>query len=124
MNEAEEHVKEKLIWQGKDFQNATVNLYEYERDHILEHHGEVMGNNFTAIYDTVEKPKSVYESGTERNRLVFFKMSDEATYTPKFFTKAIVEYNDEKTEGYIVTAMPSKKERGNIGDRVYPEEII
>ena len=72
----------------------------------------------------MENPDSVYYSAEGESREVFFKMSPEASYTPKFLTKTIVEFDQEKTEGFIVTAMPSKKEGGNIGDRIYPEKVI
>ena len=118
-----EHTKETLIWSGKDFQSKTVRLYERERDHILDRHGDIMGNNFTAVYDSVEHPDSVYYSGEGDTRKVYFKMSPEATYTPKYYTKTVVEFDEGDTEGFIVTAMPSKKEGGNVGSRIYPEEV-
>ena len=119
-----EHSKDNLIWSGKDHRNRTVNLYTKERDHILERHGEIMGNNFTAVYDTVEHPDSVYESGEYDNREVFFKKTTEATYGEKFFTKTIVEYEQSNTSGFIVTALPQKKEGGNVGQRTYPEDDV
>ena len=115
--ENNDHTKKNLIWSGKDHQNITVNLYVKERDHILESHGEMLGNNFTAIYDSVEHPDEVYDSGEFDNRSVFFKKSEEATYYPRFFTKTIVEYNSEGTTGFIVTSMPKEKVGGNIGRR-------
>lgn len=118
------HNKKNLIWTGTDYKNRTVNLYTPERDHILDRHGEIMGNNFTAIYDTVEHPDSVYESGEFDNREVFFKKSTEATYGDKFFTKTIVEYEDENTSGFIVTSLPQKKEGGNVGRRTYPKNDV
>lgn len=116
------HSKENLIWSGKDYKSRTVNLFVYERDHILDRHGEIMGNNFTAVYDTVQDPDAVYNSAEGDDRKVYFKMSPEATYTPRYLTKTIVEFNKEETEGFIVTAMPSKKEGGSVGDKIYPEE--
>lgn len=115
------HTNDNIIWSGKDHNSVTVKLYVNERDHIIESH-EVMENNFTAIYDTVESPDSVYESGDigyRGKRAVFFKRTKNATYFP-LLTKAIVEYNDERTEGFIVTAFPRKKEDGNVGVRTYP----
>lgn len=125
MDEKEiEHSKENLIWSGTDYQNRSVSLYVADRDHILDRHGEIMGNNFTAIYDTVENPDSVYESGEFDNREVFFKKSTEATYGQKFLTKAVVEYNENNTSGFIVTSLPTKKEGGNVGQRIYPKDKL
>lgn len=66
--------KDSLIWQGTDYRSRTVSLYEHERDHILEH--EIMGKNFTAIYETVERPDSVFLSTQNPEREVFFKVSE------------------------------------------------
>ena len=125
MSEADRaHTKENLIWQGKDYENKTVSLYVNERDHIINgHENELIADNFTAIYDSVEDPGSVYEGGNATNahgnRKVFFKKSEVATYYPRFFTKTIVEYpNDES--GFIVSAFVSKKEGGNVGKKIYP----
>lgn len=123
-NESRGHTPDNLIWHGKDYQNVTVCLFVPERDHILEGHSDMLANNFTAIYDTVSSPDSVYESGSHDNRKVFFKDSEKATYSPKFLTKTIVEYNEDQTAGFIVTAMPAKKEGGNVGKQVYPEDNV
>ena len=118
------HTPDNLIWKGKDHKNATVCLFVPERDHILEGHGEIIGNNFTAVYDSVSSPDSVYESGSRDNREVFFKDSEEATYHNRLITKTVVEYNTARTAGFIVTAMPVKKVGGNIGVRTYPENDV
>ena len=118
-----EHSKENLIWTGQDHKGRSVSLFTRERDHIIEHH-DIMGNNFTAVYDSVEDPDSVYDSAEYDNREVFFKKSTIATYSTNFFTKTIVEYEQDNKSGYIVTSMPSKKEGGNVGQRTYPENEI
>lgn len=66
------HTKDNEIWKGKDHENRTVRLYVPERDHILNGH-DIMGNNFTAIYDTVQSPRAVYKSGESDNREFFLK---------------------------------------------------
>lgn len=111
--------KEDLIWQGKDYKSRTVSLFVYERDHICEH--EVMQNNFTAIYDTVEMPDSVYESEYDAEREVFFKKTNKATYGSKFYTKVVVAYPEKGGKGYVVSAWPQPDEKGGIGDQIYPE---
>lgn len=118
------HTPDNLVWTGKDHRGATVNLYVPERDHIIYGHGEIMGNNFTAIYDSVTNPDSVYNSGSYDNREVFFKKSGNATYYPHLITKTIVEYTERREKGFIVTAMPVKKEGGNVGEQTYPENDI
>lgn len=123
-DESRGHTCETLIWTGTDHKNATVCLFTPERDHILARHDTPMGNNFTAIYDSVEAPDEVFESGSVDNREVFFKASSCATYYPGLITKTVVEYNPERTEGFIVTAMPVKKVGGNVGVRTYPESNV
>ena len=118
------HTSDSLIWKGIDHKSTTVCLFAPERDHILDGHDVPMGNNFTAIYDSVSSPDSVYKSGEYDNREVFFKLSSEASYFPRFMTKTIVEYDASRTNGFIVTAMPVKKVGGNIGVRTYPEEEL
>ncbi len=118
-----DHSKENLIWSGKDHKGRSVSLFTGERDHIIEHHG-IMWNNFTAVYDSVEQPDAVYESGEYDNREVFFKKSSIPTYSTKYYTKTIVEYEKSNDSGYIVTSLPSKKEGGNVGQRTYPENEI
>ena len=115
-----EHSKANEIWKGKDYVGRIVKLYVNERDHILSGHS-VMSNSFTAVYDTVQSPESVYQAADMPNREVFFKHSSQAEYNPRLYTKAIVEYNTEDTEGFIVTAFPTDKEGGNIGDKLYPK---
>lgn len=124
-DESRGHTRDTFIWKGLDHKNATVRLFVPERDHILDHHEHQMGMNFEAIYDSVTSPDEVYESGSFDNREVFFKSSSLATYHPKgFITKTVVEYNSERTEGFIVTAMPAKKVGGNVGVRTYPESDV
>ena len=129
MSEIErKHTKENLIWQGKDYENKTVSLYVNERDHIInDHENEPIAHNFTAIYDSVESPESVYEGGEASNahgdRKVFFKKSAIASYYPDYYTKTIVEYQTEKS-GFIVSAFTSKKEGGNVGKKLYPKEEL
>lgn len=120
------HSRESLIWSDVDYKKRTVSMYTYERDHILEGHSSPMADNFTAIYDTIVAPDSVYESGEFDNREVFFKNSEEATYYPKLLTKVVVEYNNTPmgSDGFVVTAFPTKKEGGNVGVRVYPESEL
>ena len=115
-----EHTKDNEIWKGKDYVGRIVMLYVNERDHILSGH-PVMSNSFTAVYDTVQSPESVYRAAEIPCREVFFKRSSQAEYNPRLYTKAIVEYNTENTEGFIVTAFPKDKEDGNIGEKLYPE---
>jgi len=114
------HTKSTEIWKGKDPENRVVRLYEPERDHIISEH-DIMGQNFTAIYDTIEMPQSIYKSGESDDREVYFKKSKQASYGSRFYTKAVVQFNKEGTEGYIVTAFPHSKEGGNIGERTYPK---
>lgn len=121
------HSKENLIWSGQDYQNKTVSLYAAERDHIINGHNDQISENFTAIYDSVESPDSVYEGGVAKNnhgvRKVFFKKSAIATYYPKFLTKTVVEYPTDDN-GFIVTAFVTGKEGGNVGRKLYPEEDV
>lgn len=112
--------KDTLIWSGKDYQSRTVSLFEYDRDHIMEH--EIMQDNFTAIYDTIVSPDSVYQSSESEVREVFFKRSKEANYRAGLLTKAVVEYTMEGGDGYVVTAWPQPKETGGIGDQLYPKK--
>lgn len=119
------HSPETLIWSGVDYKKRPVSMYTYERDHILDGHSVPMADNFTAIYDTIVAPDSVYESGEFDNREVFFKKTAKATYYPNLLTKVIVEYNTPTgSDGYVVTAFPAKKEGGNVGVRVYPESEL
>lgn len=86
--------------------------------HIVLH--EIMKNNVNAVKDTVKDPDSVYASAEAENREVYFKASSYSTY--KLKTKVIVEYSESKNgnvKGEVVTAFPSKDERGNIGENVY-----
>ena len=123
-NDERAHSKQNRIIEIEDYKGASVSLYTPERDHILEHHDVPMGENFHAIYDSVQSPDSVYESGTHDNREVYFKKWASATYGTKFYTKTIVEYDTDRTVGNIVTAMPSKREGGNVGVRLYPDEEL
>lgn len=88
-------------------------------DHIVFEH-EIMRNNSKAVKDTVKDPESVYQSAENENREVYFKASSYSTY--KIKTKVVVEYSESKNgnvKGEVVTAFPSKDERGNIGEIVY-----
>ena len=118
------HTAKTLIWQGEDYKSATVSLFAPERDHILDGHDEPMGSNFTAIYDSVCNPDVVHLSGSHDRREVFFKKSSVASYYPNLMTKTIVEYNQERTEGFIVTALPVRKVGGNVGVRVYQKDEL
>lgn len=120
MNDAR-HNKDTEINSVIDPRNRKVKLYVDERDHIIMEH-PVMGRNFTAIYDTIQSPKAIYDSGECDNREVYFKKSELATYGTKYYTKAIVEFDATRKEGYIVTAFPHEKEGGNIGERTYPDD--
>lgn len=111
--------KEDLIWKGKDYQARTVSLYVQERDHIMEH--EIVQDNFTAVYDTIESPDTVYQSAESSDREVFFKRSEEATYGKGLLTKAVVEYTMEGGDGFVVSAWPQREEKGGIADKLYPE---
>lgn len=87
-------------------------------NHIASH--EVMKNNSKAVKDTVKDPESVYKSAEYDNREVYFKASSYSTY--KLKTKVVVEYSESKNGnvmGEVVTAFPSKDERGNIGENIY-----
>jgi len=116
-----ESKKSDLIWSGKDCFSRDVCLYVQERDHIIARHPD-MNDNFTAIYDTVTSPDSVFESPSHCNREVMYKRAVSATYHP-LITKVIVEYNVPETgTGHIVTAFPNKQVGGNVGKQKYPQE--
>ena len=117
-----EHTEANRINTIQDYKSRTVKLFVQERDHIIDHHG-IMSNNFDAIYDSVSNPDSVYKSGSHDTREVFFKNSPYASYSSRFITKTIVEY-DDSNEGFIVTAMPVGKEGGNVGQKLYPEDEL
>ena len=109
-----------LIWTGKDYLSRDVSLYVPERDHIANEH-EIMGENFTAIYDTITSPSCVYSSQSHPQcREVMFKTSKLATYYP-LATKVIVDYSGEEGKGNVVTAFPTKQEGGNVGQQLHPK---
>lgn len=113
--------KSDLIWTGKDYQSRWVSLYVQERDHIYNEHCE-MQNNFTALYETITDPDSVYASASHPNREVLFKATQTADYSP-LITKTIVEYDREEVEtGHVVTSFPTRKEGGNVGKQLYSKK--
>lgn len=87
--------------------------------HIVKNHA-IMSQNKEAVEETVNQPDKVYRSEDYENRRVFFKVSSSATYSNRFHTKVIVEYN-KTCAGEIVTAFPTKDVKGGIGDVIYPE---
>lgn len=87
--------------------------------HIVTNHG-MMARNQEAVKETINSPDNVYKSEEHDNRKVFFKKTATATYGTKFNTKVIVEYT-KPGEGEVVTAFPTKDEKGGIGDVEYPK---
>ena len=83
-------------------------------EHIVSGH-EIMKKNKEAVIDTIQNPDSVYVSSTNPSRDVYFKQSNKSTYS--LFTKVIVENKLEI--GEIVTAFPTKGQKGGIGNVIY-----
>lgn len=111
--DGKERTKETLIWSTEDYKSRTVSLYAAERDHIEEHHPNM---DFREIKKCVANPDSVYTSGTSDEREVMFRKPDGKS----IYTKTVVEY-EENGNGFVVTALPTKKEGGNVGEKLYPE---
>ncbi len=86
--------------------------------HIATGHS-IMSKNKKVVEETIISPDTVYTSSTSPIRKVFFKTSSEATYGTNLKTKVIVEYASTN-EGEVVTAFPTKNEKGGIEDVIYP----
>lgn len=86
--------------------------------HIVTNHG-IMSKNISAIVDTINDPDYVYEDKDYDSRKNFLKESTKATYSPKFTTKVVIEY-DMNDEGSVVTAYPiNKNSKGGVGAEIY-----
>ena len=105
-----------------NYNGCTVSCSKTRWDeHVVGHH-QIMENNEKAVKDTIKNPDAVYESKELPKREIYFKSSEFSTY--KALTKVIVEYsqgikNPGNIVGELVTAFPSKEERGGIGNVVY-----
>lgn len=105
-----------------NYNGCTVSCSKSHWDtHVLLH--QVMENNENAVKDTIKDPDAVYESKDYPNREVYFKSSEFSSYKG-LLTKVVVEYspgikNPQNIVGELVTAFPSKEEKGGIGNVVY-----
>lgn len=118
-NRRDEHVPEKIVWSVKDYRYGTVNLYEYERQHIFEHHPE-LSRNEDAIKESIQDPDVVFPDKEYHQRQLFEKAETSASFSPKFRVRTVVEYEDNTlTSGYVVTAIKTKNEGGKGEKPIY-----
>lgn len=90
-----------------------------ERDHIMEH--DIMGDQFHAIYSTIENPDVVYVSPLSQDREVSISRSCGFKYS-QLYVRAIIEYNGDT--GKVITAFPTRKEEGGLGAKLYDKDEI
>ena len=83
-------------------------------NHIIVGNPEII-KNIHSVKNTIENPEVIYESSTSPKRDVFFK-KDSTSTKPYFYTKVIVEYNDDNIAGEVKTSFFSKEIKGGIND--------
>lgn len=108
-----------------NYEGITVSCTTDQWDNHIIDHAEMVGN-VKAVKDTIKDPDTVYKSNQNVEREVYFKKTDVASYAP-LLTKVIVEYgpgknNPDAIVGDVVTAFPTKKEKGGIADVVYKRQ--
>lgn len=104
-----------------DYSGRKVSCPRYRWfGHVIVGH-QIMKNNKEAVEETITSPDIVFQSGEYDKREVYFKETSSASYSNKFKTKVIVEY-DESDVGEIVTAFPIKDVKGGIGNVIYQKE--
>ena len=107
-----------------NYQGITVSCSDDTWEgHIVPGHS-IMRDNVDAVKDTIKRPDTVYSSNQPGKREVYFKASDISTYDA--LTKVVVEYspgkkNPDAVVGNVVTAFPTKAEKGGIANVIFPK---
>jgi hypothetical protein len=81
-------------------------------NHIINEH-DVMVPDVESVKNTVENPCAIYQSSTYTNRDVYFCKVPTSTYYP-LYTKVVVEIDNNKKKGIVVSSWPQKTISGGI----------